>query len=74
MSVPCFLPTPEDYPDRDTPPEEYGDEWRSESGQCDHIDCIQANQVRRLYQWANPRREVVLEDHGAYVVTAELAP
>lgn len=68
----CYLPSKEDFPDRTLPPEEYGEEWRPESGECNHIDCAQAESVRRLYMWANPRREVVVEEGPGYVVTAVL--
>ena len=69
----CHMPDPADYPDLIEPPEEWG-HWRTASGFCRHTYCAEGNAVGRLYRWAHPRREVVVEDHGAYVVTAELAP
>ena len=67
----CQMPDPADY-DQLAPPEQYG-AWRDPSGECDHDYCLEAAGIRRLYRWANPRREVVVEENEGYVVTAELA-
>lgn len=45
LTVPCSFPDPEDYPDRDEPPEERGTEWRTDE-RCTHEQCIEIESYR----------------------------
>lgn len=60
MTVPCFYPSREDF-DTDEPPEEWG-EWRPESGECNHADCIEGNRIGRLYRSAQKVRSMTLDE------------